>query len=327
MSFSHDALRQRAARARHVSKENGHIDGWVLLKQMTSFGPEGTWTNIDLDVTPPERRVWTAPSILEYWVSDILPAHISDFTRYSKKPRTIYTQTPFFPLICFIIALLGIISASASKTLYGEYVWDPLTLATYWKSAAGRLGVCANVISVSDDMASLSRKYIILRHGAVIATVIGGWVMVPWKIVTSAEGLIDFMGSLGISLAPIIAISIADYWIVKRQRVDVAALYRPHAKYHCLGGVNWRALLAMACSIGPTLPSLAKNISPSLNIGGAEYIADLVWYYSFFSSFLVYIAVSKIWPAEETVVYKDELVEDTELDVQVVSELPLKMDS
>jgi NCS1 family nucleobase:cation symporter-1 len=48
------------------------LSGWVLPKQQTSFAPEGTWTNIDLDVTPVERRVWTVPSILGYWLSDVV---------------------------------------------------------------------------------------------------------------------------------------------------------------------------------------------------------------------------------------------------------------
>jgi nucleobase:cation symporter-1, NCS1 family len=226
--------------------------------------------------------------------------------------------------------------------LYGTYIWGPLTLASYWTSPAGRLGafycgfawcvaqigvnVSANVISVSNDLSSLFPKYINLRRAAVIATLIAGWAMVPWKIITSAESLINFMDSLGIFLAPIIAISIADYWVIKRRRVDVAALYRPHGRYHYIAGMNWRAMLAMVCSIGPTMPSLAKNINSSLNIGRAEYIADLVWFYGFLSAFAVYIAVSKIWSPKEALVFKEELVDDGERDIQVVNKTPMKWD-
>jgi NCS1 family nucleobase:cation symporter-1 len=268
--------------------------------------------------------------------------NISDFTRYSKKPQSIYYQAFLFPTICFTIAFLGVISASASKPLYGEYIWDPLTLASKWTSPAGRLGafycglawciaqigvnVSANVISVSNDLTSLLPKYINLRRAALLATLIAGWVMVPWKIITGASSLISFMDSLGIFLAPIIGISIADYWIVKRRRVEIAALYRPGGRYHYHAGVNWRAMLAMLCSVGPTMPGLAKNISPSLDIGGAQYIADLVWYYGFIVSFLVYIAVSTIWPAEETLVEKFLLSEDTDLEVQVIEEFPAKLE-
>jgi NCS1 family nucleobase:cation symporter-1 len=233
-----------------------------------------------------------------------------------------------------------VISASASKPLYGEYIWDPLTLASKWTSPAGRLGafycglawciaqigvnVSANVISLSNDLTSLFPKYINLRRAALLAPLVASWIMVPWKIITGASSLIDFMASLGIFLAPIIGISIADYWIVKKRRVEIAALYRPQGRYSYHAGVNWRAMVAMLCSVGPTMPGLAKNISPSLDIGGARYIADLVWYYGFLVSFFVYIAVSKIWPSEETLVEKFLLSEDADLEVQVVEAFPIK---
>ncbi|KAK5999702.1 hypothetical protein QM012_005108 [Aureobasidium pullulans] len=289
-------------------------------------------------------RIWLIVSTLTAQTGSwsTVGTNISDFTRYSKKPRSIYYQVFLFPVICFAIAFLGVISASASKPLYGEYIWDPLTLASKWTSPAGRLGafycglawciaqigvnVSANVISVSNDLASLFPKYINLRRAALLATLVAGWIMVPWKIITGASSLINFMASLGIFLAPIIGISIADYWVVKHRRVDVAGLYRPIGRYYYVAGVNWRAMLAMLCSIGPAMPGLAQNISPSLHIGGARYIADLVWYYGFLSAFGVYVTASKIWPAEDTLVDKFLLSEDADLDVQVVNEVPVKLD-
>jgi len=188
------------------------------------------------------------------------------------------------------------------------------------------VNVSANVISVSNDMASLFPKYINLRRAAIIATIIGGWVMVPWKIVTGAASLLNFMASLGIFLAPIIAISIADYWIVKQRRADVAALYQPHGRYSYVSGVNWRAIAAMLFSIGPTMPSLAKNIDASVDIGGAVYIADLVWYYGFFSAFVMYVALSLVFPARESLVARDELAMDDQLGVETDQVEPSKLE-
>jgi NCS1 family nucleobase:cation symporter-1 len=67
-----DFVKQKKARVQESLRGKNTIEGWVLPKQETSFAPAGTWTNIDLDVTPPERRVWTAMSVLGYWVSDIV---------------------------------------------------------------------------------------------------------------------------------------------------------------------------------------------------------------------------------------------------------------
>jgi NCS1 family nucleobase:cation symporter-1 len=67
-----DVVRNRRQRVEASFQGKSKISGWILPKQMTSFAPDGTWTNIDLDVTPVERRIWKAPSILGYWLSDIV---------------------------------------------------------------------------------------------------------------------------------------------------------------------------------------------------------------------------------------------------------------
>lgn len=169
------------------------------------------------------------------------------------------------------------------------------------------VNISANVISVSNDMTSLFPKYINLRRAAIVATVVGGWIMVPWKIVTGAASLLNFMASLGIFLAPIIAISISDYWIIKKRIVDVPSLYRPDGRYRYRYGVNWRAGVAMLVALGPAMPSLAKNIDATVDIGGAKYIADLVWYYGMLSAFVTYVGLSLVFPARESLVSNMEL--------------------
>ena len=67
-----DRITRAARRTREAIQDKSHISGWVLPKQQTSYAPDGTWTNIDLDVTPTERRIWTKLSMLGYWVSDIV---------------------------------------------------------------------------------------------------------------------------------------------------------------------------------------------------------------------------------------------------------------
>lgn len=70
MSRIHRVLKRTGENA----KAKTRVSGWELPKQETSYAPDGVWTNIDLDVTPPERRIWTATSVLGYWISDIVSA-------------------------------------------------------------------------------------------------------------------------------------------------------------------------------------------------------------------------------------------------------------
>jgi NCS1 family nucleobase:cation symporter-1 len=147
--------------------------------------------------------------------------------------------------------------------------------------------------------------------------IIGGWIMVPWKIVTSATSLINFMASLGAFLSPLMAISIADYWVMKKRRIDVSALYQPNGRYRYWHGVNWRAIISFIVSAGPNLPGMAQSVNPSLHIGGAVYIEYLVWYYGFLSAFCTHSVLNYFFPATQTLLSEtisgDGFVDDTEI--------------
>ncbi|KAE9964842.1 hypothetical protein Vi05172_g12357 [Venturia inaequalis] len=267
-------------------------------------------------------------SICGGWAT--MGTNIPDFTRYMRKQKGVYWQAAFLPLISLLIAMFGIVSTSAGKVVYGEYIWSPLDLVSHWDGPAGRCGaffvgfawvvgqigtnLTANVVSCSNDMTNLFPKYINIRRGVIITTVIGGWVMVPWKIVYSASSLLTFMSGLAIFLAPIAAMMAADYWIVKKRNFDVPGLYRRHGRYRYKAGTNWRAVVAFLVSVVPNVPGLAKAVAPntvSIN-AGIQHIYDMNYLWGFFSAVIVYTSLSLIFPAPETLL-EAPIYEDTEV--------------
>lgn len=143
-----------------------------------------------------------------------MATNVPDFTRYLKKERGVYWQGFFLPIISLLIGMFGIISTSSAKVVYGEYIWDPLSLAAQWHGPAGRCGaffvgftwvvaqigtnLSANVISASNDLVNLFPKYISIRRGVVIITVTAGWVMVGLRdTCLIIKLLISRIGSLG----------------------------------------------------------------------------------------------------------------------------------
>ncbi|KAM0639918.1 hypothetical protein ACHAQF_006200 [Verticillium nonalfalfae] len=240
---------------------HGSARRWLILSSISSI--TGGW------------YVSFGPLLLS--LADIsratIAVNISDFTRYLKKPGGVYYQIAFLPLIQLLVGIFGIICCSASRVVYGEYIWDPLDLASRWDGPGGRcfafffgLGWCiaqigtnlsANVISCANDLTSLCPKYINIRRGVVITTITAAWIMQPWKIIHSAASLLSFMSGLGIFLAPIAALLGADYWLVHRQRLDVPGLYRAHGRYrYNKVGTNWRAVIAFLVSAVPNIPGL-----------------------------------------------------------------------
>ncbi|KAJ0420581.1 permease for cytosine/purines, uracil, thiamine, allantoin-domain-containing protein [Aspergillus carlsbadensis] len=252
-----------------------------------------------------------------------MATNIPDFTRYlaDRNRRAIYWQVMFLPAIALLIGMFGIISTSAASVVYGEYIWDPVTLVAQWDGPSGRAGaffvgfswcvaqigtnLSANVISCANDLTSLFPKYINIRRGIVLTTVTAGWIMVPWKIIYSASSLLSFMSGLGIFLAPIAAILASDYWLVKRRRIDVPALYKSRGRYrYNKYGSNWRAMLAFLVSVVPNIPGMAATVNTKLagGIGGAQKIYDMFYFWGFSAAVVVYVGLSWVFPEERTLV-------------------------
>lgn len=249
-----------------------------------------------------------------------MATNVPDFTRYMKRSRGVWWQGLLLPIINLLMGTFGIIATSCAKVVYGSYIWSPLELASHWHGPWGRCGafwvgfcwvvaqigtnLSANVISCSNDMTVLFPKYINIRRGVIITTVTAGWIMVPWKIISSAASLLTFMSGLSIFLAPIAAILASDYWIVKSKHIDVPGLYRRQGRYRYNSfGTNWRAATAFIVSLAPNLPGLAAAVNPKIELNSSiQHVYDMNYLWGFCSAVVVFVALSKIWPAEKTLI-------------------------
>lgn len=291
--------------------------GWIVH----AAGGSGELFNI------PETKFGSTKAFL--WLSTMsavtgswatLACNIPDFSRYARTSKGQYIQLPFLPLIFTACGVLGIVTTSASYVLYGKYLWNPLDIVNMWLSqgTGGRTAaffaalswyiaqvgtnITANSISAANDLTVMFPRYVNIKRGCIIAAVIGGWVIVPWKILSSAETFLSFMGGYAVFLAPIAGILASDYWLVKKQNIDVPALYDPDGRYRYRGGCNWRAAVAFLVSVGPLLPGLAYSINPTgTNISqGVINLYTFDWLFGFVVSIILYTGLSKVFPAQES---------------------------
>jgi nucleobase:cation symporter-1, NCS1 family len=259
-------------------------------------------------------------SVTGSWAT--LACNIPDFSRYAKTSKGQFIQLPFLPLIFTVCGVLGIVTTSASKIVYGDFLWNPLDIvmhwldnghggraaaffaATSWYIAQVGTNITANSISAANDLTVLCPQYINIKRGCIIAAVVGGWVIVPWKILDSATTFLAFMGGYAVFLAPMAGIMASDFWIVKRQNIDVPALYDPHGRYRYWKGANWRAAFAFIVAIGPNLPGLALSINPTgVKIGaGIRHLYTFDWLFGFVVSIVLYVGTSLIWPERDSLV-------------------------
>ena len=176
-------------------------------------------------------------SVTGSWAT--LACNIPDFTRYARSAKGQFVQLPFLPIIFTLCGILGIVTTSATKIFTGEYMWNPLDIISLWldMGSGGRCAaffaalawyiaqvgtnITANSISAANDLTVLFPRWINIKRGCMIAAVIAGWVLVPWKILSSAQTFLAFMGGYAVFLAPISGIMAADYWLVKKTHYDL----------------------------------------------------------------------------------------------------------
>ena len=169
-------------------------------------------------------------------------------------------------------------------------------------------------------MCVLCPKYLNIRRGCILAAIISAWVMVPWKILSSASTFLAFMGGYAVFLAPMSGIMAADYWIVKKRHIDVPGLYDPHGRYRYWNGVNWQGLVAFVVPVAPLLPGLARSIDGVAISEGAQNLYTIDWLFGFLVSGLLYSLLSLVFPHREALIshtiYSLDVVEGMAVDAE-----------
>lgn len=126
----------------------------------------------------------------------------------------------------------------------------PLTVlaaVTFLLATLG-INVVANFIPPSYSLSNISPDKISFRKAGAITAVTGFVIGALWVAVISTIGLPRFVDTLGAVLAPLYGIIIVDYYIIRKQKLNVRDLYStdPAGTYHFNKGWNTRALLAFA---------------------------------------------------------------------------------
>lgn len=116
----------------------------------------------------------------------------------------------------------------------------------------------------------------------------------PWKLIETPEFYIYvWLGVVGGLLGTVAGILIADYWLIRRTRLDLVGLYTPGSRYWYRGGWNWRAVLAFLVggilAVGGSHSAPGKGPFPDDGlIPALKPLADYGWAMGLASAFVVY---------------------------------------
>jgi NCS1 family nucleobase:cation symporter-1 len=171
--------------------------------------------------------------------------------------------------------------------IFGEYVASPtdmvakvdnivLTVVAAFAFFAATVGInmVANFIPPAYDLANLMPSKINFRTGGLITAAFGFVIGGMWVAVITQMGMFPFVNTLGAILAPVFGIMITDYYIIKKQRLDVDDLFSdsPNGKYHYNGGFNGKGMLAWVLSGYIAVGTVWPNI---LFMGLDDFFANL----------------------------------------------------
>ncbi|HED52991.1 MAG TPA: nitrate reductase [Phycisphaerales bacterium] len=241
-------------------------------------------------------------AMVGFWAT--LSLNIPDFTRYCKNQRAqvlgqVLGLPPTMTLFCFI----SIIVTGASVIVFGEAIWDPVQLVSRLGSplvivvslfallvATLSTNLAANVVSPANGFSNIAPSKISFRTGALITCFIGVAIM-PWRLINDFSDYI-FTWLIGYSalLGPIAGIMICDYFILRKTRLDIEALYDNKGQY---AGVNWIAMIVLALAIAPNLPGFINAATNTAGTENAIFPAffDEIYVYAWFVGLLLSVVL------------------------------------
>ena len=121
--------------------------------------------------------------------------------------------------------------------------------------------IAANVVSPANDFAHLWPRRISFRTGGLITGVLGILIQ-PWKLIADPSGYIfNWLVAYSSLLGAVGGILIADYFLIRRTRLDLNGLYRERrAVLVCPAASTPLAMIALAIGIAPCVPGFLGTI-------------------------------------------------------------------
>jgi NCS1 family nucleobase:cation symporter-1 len=197
-----------------------------------------------------------------------------------------------------LFSFIGVAVTSASAVIFGEQIWDPVVLIGRFQQplvalialialliATLNTNVAANVVSPSNDFANLAPRLISFRTGGII-TGVAGLLMMPWKLMASAQSYVyGWLVGYSALLGPVAGVMISDYYLVRGRQLRLDDLYIRGGAYEYAGGFNPKAVVALIA--GVTIALIGLVVPP------LHWLYDYAWFAGFFVSGLAYAALMR----------------------------------
>ncbi|MBD0421836.1 NCS1 family nucleobase:cation symporter-1 [Streptomyces sp. TRM S81-3] len=208
-----------------------------------------------------------------------------DFTRSARSRASIVRGNVVgIPVNMLFFAVIVAVLSGAQFKLDGRVITSPTdivrTIPNMFLLAVASLALIALTVAVNllanfvapiYALVNLFPRRLNFRRAALVSAVLG-LVITPWNLYNNPIVVNYFLGGLGALLGPLFGVIMADYWLLRRARVNVPELYTQDAQgeYHYRRGYNPRAVAAF-------LPSAAIAVVVAL-VPAFEEVAGFSWF-------------------------------------------------
>jgi len=243
-------------------------------------------------------------AMVGFWAT--MAISISDITRYARSQKEqVSGQFLGLPGTMVLYSFVGVFVTCAALILFDDILiaedapWEPVSLLARFQNplvvivaqifmliATLSTNIAANVIAPANAFANAFPKQLSFRAGGVVTGLIG-ILICPWALLDHISGLLIFVSGF---LGPVLGVLLADYFVVRKQTLSLADLYKLRGLYSFSGGFNIAGIAALAAGVVTAMLGL---MVPSLSI-----LYTISWFSGFAVAFLVYVLMMGRRPAQ-----------------------------
>ncbi|HZH61208.1 MAG TPA: NCS1 family transporter [Metabacillus sp.] len=209
------------------------------------------------------------PSLSRY-----VKAPLNEKNWYKRNKAQIAGNLIAYPIVQTFMVVIGAVSYVAVSN------YDPVVALQ--QSASGLIlgtlllmivfaqwstNITANLIPAATIFSNVGGPKMPFWAGVVVAGILG-IVVQPWSLFGIITQILLIIGGV---LSAIVGILIADYYFIRKRRVNVPELYESKGQYHYQNGINWAGLISWIVGGGAAVIFTNYSFLVGLAVGAISY--------------------------------------------------------
>ncbi|MDD2887348.1 MAG: NCS1 family nucleobase:cation symporter-1 [Aliarcobacter sp.] len=186
--------------------------------------------------------------------------NFSDFSRYAKDNKSMVVGNLVgLPFNMVLFSALALLITAGSVVVFGEKLTNPMDIVekadstilslvvaiTFFTATVG-INLVANFIPAVNGITNLAPHKLTFKKSGFVTSAFALVIGAFWVSFISEVGISPIVNTLGATLAPLYGILVIDYYLVKKQELNVKALYdeTESSEYYYTNGWNLNTVVS-----------------------------------------------------------------------------------